>query len=108
MPRLGLLVALACLLLPGVAHAGNGGLNVTIAGPDGSRVTGNGISCPTDCSDTASWPRDGSSPVNRLTAGVPSGYSVEWTQGCTVVRANPNQCDAFYGDLDLGDANEVI
>jgi hypothetical protein len=95
----GLLVPLVLVLALGRAPDASavvGTVNVTVEGV--GRVTGDGISCPGDCSDQAAWRDDQSAPRVTLTAGVPlPGHRLEW-EGCTVSGARPRECTATYSE----------
>jgi hypothetical protein len=110
MPRLGILVTLLCLLLPGVAHAVTGQISVfpqQSAGSVQGKITGPGINCPTDCFDSHSWAQGGS-PTVTLVAAPNDGWAVSWESGCTPVDGRPNECTTTYGVPDeFGDGTEV-
>lgn len=87
---------IAVLAGPAVASAAVGSLNVTVDA--GGRVTGTGIDCPGDCTDSEAWPDDQPAPRKVLTATPQPGFRVEWT-GCLVAAGRPNQCTATFDEL---------
>jgi hypothetical protein len=87
---------LAVLAGPAVASAAVGSLTVTVDA--GGRVTGTGIDCPGDCTDSEAWPDDQPPPRKVLTAAPQPGFRVEWT-GCQVTAGRPNQCTATFDEL---------
>jgi hypothetical protein len=105
MPRLGTLVVLLLLALPGAASAATGGVTVEVSGIGGT-VTGPDINCPVDCFDDASWPNTQQLPSKfTLAAHRPTGVNLEWT-GCTVL-AN-DRCEGYYGDMTDGDGRGTV
>ncbi len=78
-----------------------GTMNVTIVGK--GQVTGTGITCPSDCTDSQAWQDNQPEPTNRLVANANvAGWAFSAWEGCVVVAGQPTRCDAFYGNNDVG------
>lgn len=75
-----------------------GNINVETIG--GGKVTGTGIDCGTDCTDSASWRENEMPPKNRLTAVPNPGWGLQSWSGCVQVSTVPPRCDATYSELD--------
>ncbi|MBN8865918.1 MAG: hypothetical protein J0H98_00010 [Solirubrobacterales bacterium] len=76
----------------------HGSVSVQLDGA--GKITGSGIDCGSDCSDTAAWPDNELPPKNRLTATPYPGWSfIGWTN-CAPVNGKPLQCDVTYSEFD--------
>lgn len=94
------LAALMCMAQTAQAEPENpivrGTLDVAVNG--GGKITGTGINCGSDCSDTASWRENETPPTNLLTATPNTGWAFSSWDNCPT-SAGTAKCSAGYSEF---------